>query len=65
MIQPSLSFVNFLPLGVALLLLCTGRRLPARLWQVVGLGASLATFVTSLQLWEQYDLVDGGFLFIE
>ena len=65
MIQPSLSFVNFLPLAVALLLLCTGRRLPARLWQVVGLGASLATFAASLPLWQQYDLVDGGFQFIE
>lgn len=60
-----LSLVVFLPLGVGVLLLATGRLLPARLWHGVGLLGSLATLVFALPLWSQYDAVEGGYQFIE
>lgn len=62
--QP-LALIVFLPVAVALLLLCTGRGLPARLWQSLGLVATLVTLGCALPLWVHYDLVDGGYQFIE
>ena len=61
----SISLIVFLPLAFGVLLLPTGREIPNRVWQGVGLLATLATFVLSLQLWAGYDLVGGGFQFLE
>ena len=49
-----ISSVVFLPLAVGMLLLFTGKLLPDRLWQIVGLMATAATFVLSAQLWANY-----------
>ena len=61
----SLSLLIFLPLAVALLLFSTGRWLPGRVWQILGFGATGATFALSIPFWTHYDLVDGGYQFIE
>ena len=60
-----LSLVVFLPLGVGVLLLATGRLLPAWIWQGGGVLGSLATFILALPLWSRYDAVEGGYQFIE
>ncbi|MEE2662918.1 MAG: hypothetical protein VX681_02270, partial [Myxococcota bacterium] len=61
----SLSVVIFLPLAIGLLLSCSGKWLPGRVWQVLGFGATGTTFVLSIPFWTHYDLVDGGYQFIE
>jgi NADH-quinone oxidoreductase subunit M len=68
-----LSWTTFLPLaaGIALVLangLATwlgGAGLPERLWKLLGLLASLATFVLSVLLWEGFDPTRSGFQFVE
>ena len=68
-----LSWVTFLPLGTALLLLGTsvvalavGRTgLPEALWRAVALGSTGLTFLLSCGLWAGYDPTEPGFQFID
>jgi NADH-quinone oxidoreductase subunit M len=61
----SISSVVFFPFAVALVLLFTGKRLPERVWQLLALAAMALTFASSLPLWTNYDLVEGGYQFVE
>ena len=60
-----LSWVTFLPLGTALVLGATGRRLPERAWKAIALAGSLVTFLLSLLLWSGFDATRTGYQFVE
>ncbi len=59
-----LSLLTFLPLGTALLLVLTGRRLPEHVWRAVALGSTTATFLVSLRLWTGFDATLTSFQFV-
>ncbi len=68
-----LAWVTFLPLAAGILLLALNglagsfgaAGLPERLWKLLGLLASLATFVLSLLLWQGFDPTRSGYQFVE
>jgi NADH-quinone oxidoreductase subunit M len=68
-----LSWTTFLPLlaGIGLILANGVARslgadgLPERVWKILGLAASLATFGLSLLLWRDFDVTQTGFQFVE
>ena len=67
-----LSVVSFLPIAAALALTLldqaakrAGSELPAPIWKIGGLLASLITFVISLKLWSGYDPTIADYQFVE
>jgi len=68
-----LSWITLLPLLAGLgLILANGAAtslgaagLPERLWKLVGLAASLATFALSVLLWRAFDPTQTGYQFVE
>jgi NADH-quinone oxidoreductase subunit M len=68
-----LSWITFLPLlGGLGLLLANGAAaslgaggVPERIWKLVGLGASLATFALSVLLWRVFDPTQTGYQLVE
>ena len=68
-----LSWITFLPLlaGLGMIVVNGAAKslgadgLPERLWKLVGLAASLATFALSVLLWRAFDATQTGYQFVE
>jgi NADH-quinone oxidoreductase subunit M len=72
-IHDLLSWVTFLPLATALILLATSvaagvlgsAGLPERGWRAAAVASTLLTFLLSIGLWTGYDPTEPGFQFVE